>query len=75
MSNPPPRYHSLLRIARSVFTPLSVLAIAWLVWQSGSELVDIFRSASFAWLFLAFVLWVGSNFLSPLISLQFIHAC
>jgi hypothetical protein len=51
-----------------------VLAIAWLVWQSGSELVDIFRSASFAWLFLAFVLWVGSNFLSPLISLQLFRA-
>ncbi|MCI5107310.1 MAG: hypothetical protein MRY76_11400, partial [Pseudomonadales bacterium] len=74
MSTSPSRFHALLRIARTIFTPLSLLAIAWLLWQSGSELGEIFSSASYAHLLLAFLLWVGSNFLSPLISLQLFRA-
>lgn len=74
MSTPPSRFHALLRIARTIFTPLSLLAIAWLLWQSGSELGEIFSSASYTHLLLAFLLWVGSNYLSPLISLQLFRA-
>ena len=33
MSTPPSRFHALLQIARTIFTPLSLLAIAWLLHQ------------------------------------------
>lgn len=65
----------LLRVTRSIFTPLSLLIMAWLIWQARASLGSIADSGRANLLLTAIVLWILGNMLVPAVSVLLIRGC
>ncbi len=65
----------LLRVVRLVFTPLSLLVIAWFVWNSRATLGEVFAQGQWSLLLLAVAIWICSNILAPLVTVFMFAAC
>lgn len=65
----------LLHVARAVFTPLSIVVIAVVIWQSRVTLGRIFRQGEYTVLLAALLLWMLSHLLAPLVSTFQLKAC
>jgi glycosyltransferase 2 family protein len=69
------RARILLRWARLLFTPLSLLVIAWVLWQSRASLGAVFQQGEWQLLLAAVLLWILTHLLSPLISKHMLALC
>jgi hypothetical protein len=66
---------SLLRWSRVVFTPLSLLLIVWLIWQSRASLGAMADESNWSMLLVVVLLWVLGNALVPAVSVQVFRSC
>lgn len=69
------RARGLLRWARLLFTPVSLLVIAWVLWQSRASLGAVFQQGEWHLLLAAVLLWILTHLLSPLISVHMLALC
>ncbi|MEY4640320.1 MAG: hypothetical protein RLZZ227_314 [Pseudomonadota bacterium] len=69
-----PRGQRILRGARLIFTPLSFLVIAFVIWQARASIAEMVRGGVWQYLLFALLLWVLSNVIAPLVSVQIFRA-
>jgi hypothetical protein len=65
----------LLHAIRLVFTPLSLLVIAWFVWNSRDTLGAVFAQGQWSPLLLAVLTWIGSNVFAPSVTVSMFRTC
>ena len=66
-SHPRP-WRQALRAARLLFTPVAILFLLYLGWQSKSELLQLYGSANLTLLLIAALAWATMNLLGPLLA-------
>lgn len=66
---------SFLRWSRLVFTPLSLIVIAWLIWQSRASLGAMADESNWSMLLAAVLLWMLGNALGPAVSVRIFRSC
>lgn len=66
---------TLLRWARAIFTPLSLLIIGTILWQNRSGLAEVSTTTNAAPLLGAALLWICCNLLSPLVTANLFRSC
>jgi hypothetical protein len=65
----------LFRWTRLLFTPASLLIIAWLIWQSRDQLGTTLLEGNWLFLFSSVLLWMATHLLSPLVSVYVFKTC
>lgn len=68
-------FRPLLRWARVVFTPLSLLVIAFFIWQSRASLGATLETGAWGRLLAVVLLWMAGNLLAPLVSVHIFKSC
>jgi hypothetical protein len=64
-----------LGVARAVFTPLSLLVIVVIIWQSHATLGQTFRQGEWQILMLALLVWMSGHLLTPLVATLEARSC
>src|SRR5690606_23946102 len=64
-----------LRVARAIFTPLSLVVIAVVIWQSRATLGRVVQQGDWHMLAVALALWMSSHLLAPLVSISQARSC